>query len=468
MDLQKHENRDLEALDRKYLFHPFTALAAHEENGPHIMSKGEGVWLTDREGKRYLDSMAGLWCVNVGYGRAEIADAMRDQALRLPYYHAFASMASEPPILLAERLVEMAPGDMSKVLFGNSGSDANDTQVKLVWYYNNARGLPKKKKIIARDRGYHGVTITSGSATGLDAVHAGFDLPLPFIKRTRAPYRLWEAAPGESDAAFLQSLVDDLEALIEREGADTIGAMIAEPVMGAGGVIVPPEGYFPAIQAVLRRHDILLIADEVITGFGRLGTMFGSEKLDIEPDLVTIAKGVTSAYIPLSACLVSEKIWRTLVDDGSDLGVFGHGYTYTAHPTAAAAGLANLDIIENENLVERAAVSGRLMHDLLKAAFVDDPMVGEVRGIGLVGAIEFVAKRDPMTRLDPGLKVGLQVAAAAIRNGLVTRPLPQADTISFSPPLTISHEELGEMVKRARAAVDEVRDTLVRDGNWSG
>ena len=348
---------------------------------------------------------------------------------------------------------------MSKVLFGNSGSDANDTQVKLVWYYNNARGLPKKKKIIARERGYHGVTITSGSATGLDAVHAGFDLPLPFIKRTRAPYRLvGSGARAIPMPSSCKSLVDDLEALIEREGADTIGAMIAEPVMGAGGVIVPPEGYFPAIQDVLRRHDILLIVDEVITGFGRLGTMFGSQKLDIEPDLMTIAKGVTSAYIPLSGCLVSEKIWRTLVDDGSELGVFGHGYTYTAHPIAAAAGLANLDIIEDEKLVARADVSGRLMHELLQAAFADDPMVGEIRGTGLVGAIEFVAKREPMTRFDPDLKVGLQVAAAAIRNGLVTRPLPQADTISFSPPLTISHEELGEMVKRARAAVSDVRD----------
>ena len=366
---------DLAALDRQHVFHPFTALADHERQGPVVMVKGEGVWLEDDGGNRYIDAMAGLWCVNIGYSRPEMAEALKAQALKLPYYHFFSSMAAETPILLAEKLIEMAPVPMSKVFFGLSGSDANDTQVKLVWYYNNARGKPDKKKIIARNRGYHGVTVASASLTGLGGNHAGFDLPLPFALHTTAPHKYWEGQ-GLSDADFTAKLVADLEALIEREGADTIGAMIMEPVMGAGGVIVPPAGYYPAIEAVLRRHDILVIADEVICGFGRLGTMFGTQKMAMQPDLITVAKGITSAYVPLSAVMVSEKVWRVLVAGGEKLGVFGHGYTYTAHPLAAAAALANLKIIEDDRLVERAAARGELLHERLRDAFADHPLVG--------------------------------------------------------------------------------------------
>ncbi|MDQ3561198.1 MAG: aminotransferase [Pseudomonadota bacterium] len=457
---------DLAELDRRYLFHPFTALADHERNGPMVITEGKGVWLKDDKGDSYIDSMAGLWCVNVGYGRREIADAIHAQVLKLPYYHSFTSMASEPPILLAEKLIEMAPVPMSKVFFGNSGSDANDTQVKLVWYYNNARGLPEKKKFIARHRGYHGVTIAAASLTGLPGNHSGFDLPLPFVKHTTAPHRLWEAAPGMSDGDFTAKLVGDLEDLIEAEGADTIGAMIMEPVMGAGGVIVPPDGYYPAIQAVLDRHDILCIADEVICGFGRLGTMFGTEALDMRPDMITVAKGITSAYVPLSGCMVSEKVWRTIVDGGERYGFFGHGYTYTAHPLAAAAALANLQIIEEEDLVGAAAEQGRFMHEQLQENFADHPLVGDIRGFGLIGAVEFVARRDPATRFDPALKVGPRVVKAARERGLITRALPLSDSISFSPPLTISQDEIATMVERARAAADAVMNELVRDGSW--
>lgn len=458
---------DLADIDRRYCLHPFTALADHERHGPSaVMARGQGVWLIDTAGRRYLDGMAGLWCVNVGYGRREIADALRDQALRLSYCHAFSSMSSDLPALLAERLIADAPVPMSKVFFGNSGSDANDTQVKLVWYYHNVVGKPRKKKIIARQRGYHGVTIMTGGMTGLPGVHAGFDLPLPFVRHAMAPHRLWNGY-GLSDGEFVARLVDDLEALIEREGADTIGAMIIEPVMGAGGVIVPPPGYYEAIQEVLRRHEILLIADEVICGFGRLGYGYGCDALQIEPDLITIAKGVTSGYFPLSACLVSEKVWRTLVEGGASYGVFGHGYTYSAHPAGAAAAIANLDLVDKERLVDRAATRGRFLHQCLRAAFDDHPLVGEIRGFGLIGAVEIVARRDPPQAFDPKLGVAARVARAAMSRGVITRALPNADTLAFSPPLVIGEQEIVTLVDTVREAVDAVQHELEKDEIWN-
>jgi L-2,4-diaminobutyrate transaminase len=446
----------LTELDRSSVFHPFTALRAHEEGGaPVVMTEASGAVMHDSHGKEYIDAMAGLWCVNVGYGRAEIAEAMRDQALELSYCHAFSSMASNKPALLAARLKEMAPVPMSKVFFGNSGSDANDTQVKIVWYYNNARGLPKKKKIIARDRGYHGVTVAAAGLTGLPGLHAGFDLPLPFVKHTTAPHRLWNGH-GLSDEAFVSKLVDDLEKLIEAEGADTIAAMIMEPIMGAGGVIVPPDGYYAAVQEVLDRHDILLIADEVICGFGRLGTLFGTEAMGMRPDLITVAKGLTSAYFPLSACMVSERVWEGLLAGGDRFGPFGHGYTYTSHPIGAAAALANLDILESEGLVAQAGARGETLHRLLRDAFADHPLIGEIRGRGLIGAIELVQDRDTPKPFDPSLKVAARVVAAARERGVISRALPASDSLAFSPPFVISEEQLERVVAGVRDAVDEV------------
>ncbi|WP_186156411.1 aminotransferase [Burkholderia gladioli] len=459
---------DLHQIDRQVFFHPFTALGDHERNGPIVITAGEGVWLTDARGNRYIDSMAGLWCVNVGYGRPEIGEAMREQAQVLPYYHAFASMSNEASIRLAQQLIEMAPVPMSKVFFGNSGSDANDTQIKLVWYYNEARGLPNKKKIIARDRGYHGVTLATAGLTGLKGLHNGFGLPLPFIRHTTAPHRLWQAAPGQSDADFSAKLAADLEALILAEGPDTVAAIIMEPVMGAGGVIVPPAGYYEAMQRVLDKYDVLLIADEVICGFGRLGKPFGTEVFGMKPDLITVAKGITSAYVPLSASLVSEKVWRTIVEGSNRLGVFGHGFTYSGHPVAAAAALANLALIEREGLVAQAGARGELMHRLLRETFADHPAVGDVRGLGLMGAVEFVAKREPAQRFDPALKVAGRIAKAALGHGLITRALPEGDSIAFSPPFVISGGEVAEMVARARKAVDQVFAELKAEGHWRG
>ena len=448
-------------LDRRRVFHPFSVPGAHErDGGPAMIVSGSGSTLTAADGRTYLDAMAGLWCVNVGYGRSEIADALHAQAQTLSYYHSFSSMATDQPALLADKIVELT-GDlgMSKVFFGSSGSDANDTQVKLVWHYNNLLGRPQKKKIVARHRGYHGVTVASASLTGLPAMHAQFDLPLPQVRHVTPPYSLWERQPGEDDAAFVARLAQELDDLIVAEGPDTVAAFIAEPVQAAGGVLPPPEGYFPAIQAVLRKHDVLMIADEVVSGFGRLGGWFGSHVLGIEPDLMTIAKGVTSAYVPLSGCVVSERVWEVLSGDG---GVFQHGYTYSSHPLAAAAALANLEVVERDGLVAQAAARGERLRARLNEAFGDHPLVGEVRGIGLVAAVEFVASKgeDGPVRFDPSLAVGARVTRAALERGLITRALPAADTISFSPPFTITEAEVDRAVELAREALDAVAREL--------
>jgi L-2,4-diaminobutyrate transaminase len=453
-----------EDADRRFVFHPFTQLDRHEQVGsPTMIVEGSGACVTDIHGRSYIDAMAGLWCVNVGYGRKEIADTLHEHAGRLGYYHAFSSMGTDQPGLLAERLIEIAPSGMSKVFFGCTGSDANDTQVKLVWFYNNVLGRPEKKKIIARQRGYHGVSVMSAGLTGLRGMHENFDLPLPQVRHTTAAHRLWEAEPGMSDEEFAQKLADDLDALIVAEGPETVAAFIAEPIAGAGGVLVPPETYFRKIQSVLDRYDVLLIADEVITAFGRLGQWFGSDVFGIEPDLITVAKGLTSGYIPLSGCIVSERIWRVLVD-GSTSGPFGHGYTYSAHPLAAAVAMTNLDLIEREGLFAQAEARGALMHRLLRDAFTDHPLVGEIRGMALIGALEFTPQKDPAKPFDPSHKVGARVARRCLEHGLITRALPAADTISFSPPFVITEDEVGDLVRIARLAVDEVAAELRAEG----
>jgi L-2,4-diaminobutyrate transaminase len=353
----------LETLDKERVLHPATSIADHLRTGPRIMAEGAGLTLTDTAGRRYLDAVAGLWCVAIGYGRTEVAEAMAAQSRRLAFYHTFTSMSNEPQIRLADRLLALAPGRMSKVFFGTSGSEANDTQVKLVWYYNNLRGRPRKKKIIARRDGFHGTTVAAASLTGIEAFHRAFDLPLPQILHTSPAYHYRHAAPGQSEEDYASALAAELEQLIEREGPDTVAAFIAEPVMGAGGVVPPPRGYFEKIQRVLRRYDVLMIADEVICGFGRLGRMFGSEVYGIEPDLVTVAKQLTSGYFPLSACFVSEEIWNALREGSSELGPFAHGFTYSGHPVGAAAALANLDIVLGEDLVGNAARVGPYLQE---------------------------------------------------------------------------------------------------------
>jgi L-2,4-diaminobutyrate transaminase len=445
----------IEDKDRNFLFHPMTNLAAHDKSGPHMtIVEGHGATVTDSTGRSYLDAMAGLWCVNVGYSHPEMAEALHAQALKLPYFHAFSSMGTDLPARLSERLIGMAPVPMSKVFYGNSGSDANDTQAKLVWYYNNVLGRHEKKKIISRHRGYHGVTVMSGGMTGLQNLHDGFDLPLPMIRHVRPPHRLWERAPGQTDDEFSTTLASELERLILDEGPDTVAAMIAEPVMAAGGVIVPPDSYFPKIQEVLDRYDVLLIADEVVNGFGRLGVPFGSTSVGAKPDLMTVAKGITSAYVPLSAVLVSEKVWKVLLEGSAKYGSFGHGYTYSAHPLAAAAAMTNHDIIEREGLVAQVASKGTLLQELLHAEFADHPNVAEIRGRGLMAAVEFVENRETLTPFAPLGSFAGAVTRAALAEGVITRALPAADTVSFSPPFVTTEDELERMVRGVRAAVD--------------
>jgi L-2,4-diaminobutyrate transaminase len=453
----------LQDLDRRHAIHPFTSIRDHEAAGPVMITSAKGCRLTDSAGNTYLDAMAGLWCVNIGYGNEEMAETLRQQSERLSYYHSFSSMANDVSTRLAGQLVSMAPVPMSRVFFGMSGSDANDTEIKLVWYYNNVLGRPQKKKIISRYRGYHGVTALTAGLTGLDNLHDGFDLPLPMIRHTRAPYRLWEAEPGMTDAEFSASLAADLEQLILAEDPDTVAAFIAEPLQAAGGVIVPPDGYFAAIGEVLRRYDVLLIADEVVSAFGRLGRWFGTGVFDLKPDLITLAKGITSAYVPLSASLVSAPIAEALAAGGEKYGVLGHGYTYSAHPLAAAAALANLNIVARDNLVDQAAKRGEYLQDRLNASFGDHPRVGEVRGYGLIAAVEFVASRSPQRAFDPGQRFAARVTAASRAAGVLTRALPASDTIAFSPPFIVSESEIDQMVDVTRRALDEVAAELGRE-----
>jgi L-2,4-diaminobutyrate transaminase len=446
----------VEDIDRAYFFHPFTNARQHEQAGPLTIVSGTGSTIVDTAGRPYLDAMAGLWCVNIGYGSAEMADAIQRQAEKLAYYHTFASMGNEPVAMLAERLIGMAPGDMSKVFFGNSGSDANDTQVKLVWYYNNVLGRPEKKKIISRSRGYHGVTVMSASLCGLPGMHAGFDLPLPMVRHVRAPYALWEKPSGQSDEDFVAALAAELEQLILDEGPETVAAFIAEPIQAAGGVIVPPDSYFPAIQEVLRRYDVLMIADEVVCGFGRTGEPFGSTVFGVQPDLMTVAKGLTSAYVPLSACLVSRKVWDVVTSGSDKYGLFSHGYTYSAHPLAAAAALTNLDIIERDGLMSQAKSRGDHLGRRLRAEFGNHPLVAEVRGYGLLGALEFAPSSEPLGRFDPVGSFSAAVVKRSRELGVITRALPASDSISFSPPFVVTEAEIDQMVAGVRQAVDDV------------
>jgi L-2,4-diaminobutyrate transaminase len=468
MPVQPTHNLSLAELDRRSFLHPFTPLADHLENGPRVIVEGEGAWLRDLDGQRYFDAMAGLWCVDIGYGRPEVVEAIYQQARKLSYYHAFSSMATEPSIRLADRLIRLAPEGISKVFFGNSGSDANDTNVKLVWYYNNLRGKPDKVKIISRRNGYHGVTVAAASLTGLPLLHKAWHLPIPEVKHTACP-DLYRGKPdGMSELDYSQQLAVELEALIEREGADTVGAFIAEPVMGAGGVVVPPEGYFLAIQAVLDRHDVLMIADEVICGFGRLGHWFGSDRYGIRPDLMTIAKGLTSGYVPMSGSLIGDKVWQVIVDHSREIGPFGHGYTYTAHPVGAAAAMANLDVIEGEGLVDNARSVGAEFQRRLREAFGDHPLIGHVRGEGLIMGIEVVADRASKQAFDPRHKVAARVVQCCLAEGLIVRSLPGGDVIALSPPLIVTADDVELIVGRFAKGLDKAAASLRAEGIWRG
>lgn len=453
---------ELQRADRAALIHPFTPLKQYSsgEAASRIVVGGSGVTIRDATGRELIDAFAGLYCVNVGYGRPEIADAIHRQALQLAYYHAYAGHSNEPAIRLSEKVLAMAPANMRRVYYGLSGSDANETLVKVVWYYNNVLGRPAKKKIISRWRGYHGGTVLAGSLTGLEVFHQAFDLPMGPILHTTVPHAYWQAPAGMSGLEFSHQCACDLEALIAREGADTIAAFIGEPMLGTGGLIPPPAGYWDEIQQVLKRHDILLIADEVVCGFGRMGTPFGSQRYGIEPDLMTTAKGLTSAYLPLSGAIIGEKVWKVLEQGSDRFGPFAHGYTYSAHPLCAAAGVANLEIIEREKLVARAAENGPYLLEKLREAFDGRPYVAEVRGDGLLAAVEFAQDPKRRVRFDAARKLGAQLAAACVEEGVISRAMPHGDILGFAPPLVISRGEIDAVVARVARAVERVTAKL--------
>ena len=451
-------NDQLSQWDRENFFHPSTHLAQHArgETPTRIIRTASGCHIEDRDGNRLLDAFAGLYCVNVGYGRQEIAEAIAEQAKELAYYHAYVGHGTKASVTLSKMILDRAPDHMSKVYFGLGGSDANETNVKLIWYYNNILGRPEKKKIISRWRSYHGSGLVTGSLTGLELFHKKFDLPLATVVHTEAPYYFRRADVSQSEEQFVAHCASELEALIVREGAETIAGFIGEPVLGTGGIVPPPAGYWDAIQAVLRKHDILLIADEVVTGFGRLGTMFGSAHYGMTPDIITIAKGLTSAYAPLSGSIVSDKVWKILEQGTDENGPIGHGWTYSAHPIGAAAGVANLKLLDELNLIQNAGSVGAYLIGAMRDALGDHPNVGDIRGEGMLCAVEFVKDRETRDFFDPAKKIGPQIAASLAADGVIGRAMPQGDILGFAPPFCLTTGEADEVVAKTVKAVNAI------------
>ena len=439
--------------DLTFHLHPATNLRQVQTEGPLVIVRGEGVYVYDDEGRRYLEGMAGLWCASLGFSERRLADAAYRQMCELPFYHSFGGKVPGISAELAERLIRIAPTGMSRVLFANSGSEANDTAIKLAWYINNALGRPQKKKIISRQRAYHGVTIATASLTGLAFAHTDFDLPIARILHADCPYYYRGAQPGESEEAFAARLAEALEAMILREGPDTVAAFFAEPVMGAGGVIIPPATYFDRIQPILRKYDILFVADEVICGFGRTGNMFGSQTFDLKPDIITVAKALSAGYLPISATLVSAKLYEVLLSQSDKLGIFGHGYTYSSHPVPAAVALETLKIYEERDIVAQVRRVGPRMQTGIRS-YADHPLIGEARGIGLIGAVELVRNKATKESFNPKAGVAAHLVRRAQHHGAILRNMP-GDIVAFSPPLVITEGEIDEMLACFGKALDD-------------
>ena len=453
------KNFNLENLDRDYLFHPITNLKSHLTEDVLILERGEGIYIFDKDGKKYIDGLAGLWCTSLGHGVTELADAAKDQMSKLGYSTLFASKSHEPAILLAEKLIEMSPFSSGKVFFGLSGSDSNDTQYKLFTYANNKLGKEKKKKMIARKKGYHGVTVTSASMTGLPNQHKLFDLPQENFIHTETPHYFKEGKEGETEENYVRRLSETLEKTILDEGPESIAAMIAEPLMGAGGVILPPKGYFPAIQDVLDKFDIPLIVDEVVTAFGRTGNAFGSETYEIKPTSMTIAKALSSGYIPISAVIVNDELFEPIKEASGDIGVFGHGYTYSGHPVSCAVALKTLEIYQRDKVFEHANKAGDYFQTSI-SKLNEEEFVGEVRGIGLIAGVELYKDPKNKTPFEEVGKAGKLLSDVCQSNGLIVRPI--LDTIALCPPLIISEKEIDELTEKLRKSLQEAKDHFAK------
>jgi 4-aminobutyrate--pyruvate transaminase len=452
---------DLAQRDLAYIVHPYTNFKTNEANGPFIIDRGEGVYVYDNDGKRYLEGMAGLWSTSLGFSEPRLAEAAAKQFARLPYSQMFGGRSHEPGILLAEELARITPEGLNHTLFANSGSEANDAAVKIIWYYNNQIGRKVKKKLVGRHFGYHGITVASGSLTGLAPVHADFDLPLDRMIHADAPSHYHFAKGDETVEQFTNRLAESFEALILKEGPETIGAFIAEPVMGAGGVIVPPPGYFDRIQAILKKYDIMFIVDEVITGFGRTGEMFGSFTYNLKPDMMTMAKALSSSYLPISALIMTDKIYQAISDGSAKNGAFAHGVTYAAHPVCAAVALETLAIYKERNTVAHVKkVAPRLQSGL--GALQNHPLVGEARGIGLIGAVELTRSKKDKTPFDTKLGLAAYVQSRAAQHGVILRNV--RDAIAICPPLIITEDEIEELLQGLHRALDDGLDHARKQG----
>ena len=450
----------LAARDAASVLHPYTDALANEADGPLVIASGSGVHVYDDDGREYIEGMSGLWCTSLGFNEERLVEAAARQMRKLPFYHGFGQKSHEPQIALAERLLAMAPVPMSKVFFTNSGSEAIDTAIKLIWYMNNARNRPKKKKIIGRVKAYHGVTIAAASVTGVPTNHRAFDLPIAGFLHTDCPHHYRYAEPGESEEEFATRCADNLDRLIESEGAETVAAFFAEPVMGAGGVLLPPATYFDKVQAVLRKHDVLFVVDEVICGFGRTGNMWGSQTYDLRPDILTCAKALSSAYLPIAAVMVNEEFYRPIAEQSASIGMLGHGFTYSGHPVPAAVALETLDIYDEIDIVRMVRETAPALQDGIRN-FADHPLAGEVNGVGMLAVIELVADKARRTPFEAARKVGPYLLSRAQHHGLITRAL--GDRIAFSPPLIMRPDQVEEMFARFARALDDTHD-WVREG----
>lgn len=451
----------LESRDRRSVLHPMTDLVRHDREGPLVIDHGQGVRVYDDTGRAYIEGVSGLWSISLGFGQERLVKAAAEQMAKLSSYHMFRFKSHEPGIELAEKLLALAPSPMSKVFFANSGSEAADSAMKLVWYYNNAIGRPEKKKIIGRIGGYHGVTIASGSLTGLARNHTDFDLPIARVLHTDCPHYWRYGRPGESEEAFATRLADNLEKLILAEGPETVAAFFAEPVMGSGGVIVPPATYFDKVQAVLKKYDVLFVVDEVICGFGRLGDLFGCNTFGLKPDIMTMAKGLSSGYLPISAVMISEPIWQACLSESSKIGVFGHGFTYSGHPVCAAVALETLAIYDDLDIVSRVRRMAPVLQDGM-ASLADHPLVGETRGLGLVGALEIVKDKAKKESFPPAANIGLFTERRCQEHGVILRAL--GDALTIAPPLIVEKADIEEILRVVAVALDETLDHVRREG----
>ncbi|WP_182083989.1 aspartate aminotransferase family protein [Aureimonas sp. ME7] len=453
-------SNSLAAADIAHTLHPNTNLRAHEANGPLVIARGEGIRVYDDRGKEYIEGLAGLWSVGVGFSEKRLADAAYAQMLKLPYYHTFTSKSNEPSIRLAEKLAEITPEPLTRAFFTSSGSEANDTIVKMVWYMNNALGRPNKKKFLARTKGYHGITVASGSLTGLPVNHRDFDLPAIPVRHLTCPHFYRFGAEGEDEAAFTQRLLAELESVIAEEGADTIAAFIGEPLMSAGGVMPPPAGYWEGVERICRANDILLVSDEVICGFGRLGTPFGCQKYGFTPDIMTLSKQITSSYMPLAAVMISDAVYNAIADNSARLGVFGHGFTASGHPVSTAVALENIAIIEEKDLIGNAArLEGAFQAGL--RSFADHPLVGEARGAGLIGALELVADKAAKRPFEKVGRAGQLAAAIGHEEGLIFRSI--GDQLALCPPLIVTESDVGEIMARMGRTLERLEGAVAAE-----